>query len=141
LSDLAVKKFDTSIGMSLSSKSFDHKKITLDIGKKTPKNFNKIDDSILRDDETDIVLRSTIFESYLVHADDEIFPWYRKNELLLEIGRINYKLKEHYNRKKNDEQYNDFLLDEARAVLETLPDPEFFLTYLFHAVTISSSKV
>jgi hypothetical protein len=25
--------------------------------------------------------------------------------------------------------------------LETLPDPEFFLTYLFHAVTISSSKV
>jgi hypothetical protein len=125
---LAVQKFDVGISSGLISKSFDHKRITLDFGTVTPKNFNKIDDGLTNNVETDITVRSTVFESYLVHTDENAFPRYRKNELMLEIGRINNLMQTYFNLKINAEGANQLqdILAEASAILETLRDPEFF---------------
>jgi hypothetical protein len=126
---LAVQKFSTGIGSALSSKSFDHKKIFFELGKKNPKNLNKIDDQITKNVETDIVVRTTVLECYLVHTDTDAFPRYRVNELLLEIGRIRYKLQSHIRLRKsniNNGPVNNELIGEALAILETMPDLEFF---------------
>jgi hypothetical protein len=125
---LAVQKFDAGISCGLVSKSFDHKQITLEFGTVTPKNFNKIDDRLTNNAETDIMVRSTVFESYLVHTDDEAFHRYRKNELMIDIGRINNLMRIYFNLKTNAENENQIqnMLAEASAILETLPDPEFF---------------
>jgi hypothetical protein len=93
-----------------------------------PKIFNKIDDGLINNVETDITVRSTVFASYLVHTDDDAFPRYRKNELMIDIGRINNLMRTYFNLKTNAEEENQMqdILAEASAILETLPDPEFF---------------
>jgi hypothetical protein len=74
--------------------------ITIEFGKKSPKNFNKIDDSLTNTVETDIIVRSTVFESYLIHTDQNAFPGYLRNEYLLEIGRINNLVRNYFKQKK-----------------------------------------
>jgi hypothetical protein len=125
---LAVQKFNAGVSNRLVSKSFDHKLITLEFGIVMPKIFNKIDDGLINNVETDITVRSTVFESYLVHTDDDAFPRYRKNELMIDIGRINNLMRTYFNLKTNAEEENQMqdILAEASAILETLPDPEFF---------------
>jgi hypothetical protein len=95
-----VKWFDAGISSGLVSKSFDHKRITIEFGKVGPKNFNKIDDGLTENAETEITVRSTLYESYLVHADTDAFPGFRKNELLLDIGRINNNMRTYFAFKK-----------------------------------------
>jgi hypothetical protein len=125
---LAVQKFKAAISSGLISKSFDHKKISLEFGIKTPKNFNKINDALINTVEMEVVVRTTVYESYLVHTDGNAFPGFRKNELLIEIGRINNNLRNYFSLKMagGNEIETNRLLDEILAILETLPDPEFF---------------
>jgi hypothetical protein len=115
---------DCSISPSLSSTSFDHKKISLSIGTvKKCKDFNKIDNNLITNKGVNIMVKTKVIECYILNADPEVLPGYRWRDLLLDLGRIECNVRNSVKGAILDEQ--DPLVS-AEEILETLPELEFF---------------
>jgi hypothetical protein len=66
-------------------------------------------------------MRAVVFECYLQHADPAAFPAFRKNSLLIDIGRIFSRIEQFRASNRQTE-----LLEEVSDIFDTLPDLEFF---------------
>jgi hypothetical protein len=117
-----IIKCDTA--HALSSTSFDHKKISLTIGKRRgKKDFNKIDTSLLKNRGVNLLVKSKVLESYVVHADPDAVPGFQIRSLLIDIGRIERLIREWI--KNNDDLQT---IELAEAIFEQLPQLHFFET-------------
>jgi hypothetical protein len=128
----SVKK--ANISPSLSSTAFDHKKVKICLGKTiSAKNFNKLNYKILKEEVICILIKSKILESYVIHADPYTVPGFVRNNILIDIGRIERMVRQILESKydfdpllpvRDDD--SDELLEQAMDIFETLPDIEFF---------------
>jgi uncharacterized protein (UPF0297 family) len=92
---LADQLIDCSIASSLSSTSFDHKKISLNLGStKKNRDFNKIDNNLLKNRGINLMVKIRVLECYIVNADPDSVPRYQTRNLLIDIGRIDHLIKE-----------------------------------------------
>jgi hypothetical protein len=123
-SDQIDKIIKCDIAHALSSTSFDHKKISLTIGKRRGKNdFNKINTSLLKNRGVNLLVKSKVLESYVVHADPDAVPGFQIRSLLIDIGRIERLIREWI--KNNDDLQT---IELAEAIFEQLPQLHFFET-------------
>jgi predicted aspartyl protease len=80
---------DCKISSAVSSTSFDHKKINLTLGKLVKvKNFNKIDEKLIKHTGINTLIKTKILENYIIHADPESVPCYISTNILIDCGRI-----------------------------------------------------
>jgi hypothetical protein len=120
--ELADRLIDCRILPALSSTSFDHKKIKLDLGKQFKyKDFNKIDTNLLKNRGLNLLVKIKVLESYIVHSDPDVVPRYQSRNWLIDIYRIERYIK---NWVSNNDQLE--LIGEAEAIFETLPELEIF---------------
>jgi hypothetical protein len=120
----------------LLSSSFDHKKVTLTIGKvKKVINFDKINETLLRKREVELSVKAKIIECYLIHADPDATPRYLITGLLVDIGRIDRLIRDQIKHEHGEPDLNVIIrneinmdrIDQAEAIFETLPELDFFL--------------
>jgi Reverse transcriptase (RNA-dependent DNA polymerase) len=129
--ELSESLIDCKVAPALSSTSFDHKKISLTLGKRCKKkDFNKIDDNLLNKKEIELLVKIKVLESYLIHADPDSVPGFFVNNLLIDIGRV-----ETYLRQSIKQDANNPDLDMAEAIFETMPELE-----IFHNLPLSCSE-
>jgi hypothetical protein len=111
-----------NISSALSSTSFDHKKISLSLGiKKKKPDFNKIDQSLLKNRGVELLVKIKVLENYIVNADPDAVPGYLTRGLLIDIGRIESGIQDWV---KNNQ--DPVRIEEVENIFETLPDLEFF---------------
>jgi exonuclease III len=117
---------DIGITHNLTSTAFDHKKIYLVMGKVNKrKNFEKINDSVLKNNAVALMVKTKVLESYLIHADPDAVPRNYVYNLLEEIGRIDTRVKKIVTTEpeaQNAKELKEELLTEAENIFETLPD-------------------
>jgi hypothetical protein len=112
---------DCKISSAVASTSFDHKKINLTLGKLgKSKNFNKIDEKLIKHTGINTLTKTKILENYIIHADPESVPRYISTNILIECGRIEPLVRQGI----TDPDPENFIL--AAEIFETLPDLEFF---------------
>jgi hypothetical protein len=115
---------DCKISPSLSSTSFDHKKISLSIGTvKKCKDFNKIDNNFIKNKCVNIMVKTKVIECYILNADPQVLPGYRRRDLLIDLGRIECNVR---NSLKSEIEHEQDPLVDAEEILEMLPELELF---------------
>jgi hypothetical protein len=68
-------------------------------------------------------MQATVFETYLQHANPDVFPAFRKNLLLIDLGRIISKINQFH----ETAGFNHLeLIEEISNIFETMPDLDFF---------------
>jgi hypothetical protein len=112
------------------------------------KNFNKLNDNIFRDDGINLIIKIKVLESYIIHADPDVLPGYIRNNILVDIGRIERMVRRALKNKYNlpvfiegvpgpdpgplinadpeNENNYETLLQMAGDIFESLPDLDFF---------------
>jgi hypothetical protein len=129
--DILTEVVDVGVYPHLSSTSFDHKKIKLAVGKENKKkNMEKINDTILKNKCVDLLVKTKVLESYLVHSDPDAVPRNGVYNLLEEIGRIDGRIRQIANimpDAENADEQKSLLIEEAENIFETLPGLNYFL--------------
>jgi hypothetical protein len=131
---LCGKYINCDIEQTLTTSAFDHKMVSLDFsrgGKKV--HNNTIKNQMLSDPLFTSKIRATVLECHLQHVDPDVFPPFRKRELLETIGMVHNKINL-VNSLRNNNYYDNQgighqisgLLMEIEEIFETLPDHEFF---------------
>jgi exonuclease III len=120
--DLANDLIDCKIAPALSSTAFDHKKITLNLGRmRKPKDFNKIDNAMLKNKGVNLMVKTRILECYLVNADPDAVPGFKIREKMIDIGRIDCLIRAWVKNSENLE-----IITEAESIFDTLPPLDYF---------------
>jgi exonuclease III len=128
---------DCTIGCNRLSTMFDHKPVNLYLGgKNKPRNYNKINDCLLDNENTETIIGTVIRETYMHHADRDSVPAFILTPIKIDIGRMYNFWKEadaiEYNAMLNgtvtQEITNQILEFRQNAfnIYESLPDMEFF---------------
>jgi len=129
--DLIPSVTECEICPHLQSKLFDHKAITLSfIPLRFPKNNRvSISNSILYEDDIDIVVRNSVLECYLLHINDNNLINFNREQYLNYVGRIWTLLRDagspHLIQVEDEGGYERFIhreacLDEIRILFNLL---------------------
>jgi hypothetical protein len=131
---LCGRNLSCNIEQTLSTRAFDHKKIELNFttGKKQIKS-NAVKNQMLTDPVFVAKVRTSVFECHLQHADPDIFPPYLKRELLETLGLIHNKINTVHELSMGNSPDDPNILNqkkeiiqEIEALMETLPETDFF---------------